>query len=114
MTSIQVIAMEKKTSAPENAKPAEQETPVTPVEETPVDPIAELIKKCDEANDRYLRLVAEFENYKTRTQRDAENTVRYANAKFARDMLDVLDNFEPARKGGDDDLRAGLEKLPTL
>ncbi|HJK69367.1 MAG TPA: nucleotide exchange factor GrpE, partial [Methanocorpusculum sp.] len=86
--------MEKKTETPEEKKPAAEETPVTTVEETPVDPVAELTKKYDELNDRYLRLVAEFENYKKRTQRDAENTVRYANEKFARDMLDVLDNFE--------------------
>ncbi|MDV0443363.1 nucleotide exchange factor GrpE [Methanorbis rubei] len=106
--------MEKKTATPEDQKPAEQETPVTTVEETPVDPIAELTKKCDEANDRYLRLVAEFENYKKRNQRDAENTVRYANEKFARDMVDVLDNFERALKGGDEDLRAGLEQIHKL
>ncbi|MDE2547690.1 MAG: nucleotide exchange factor GrpE, partial [Methanocorpusculum sp.] len=81
--------MEKKTKTPAEEKPAAEEPPVTTVEETPVDPVAELTKKYDEVNDRYLRLVAEFENYKKRTQRDAENTVRYANEKFARDMLDV-------------------------
>lgn len=106
--------MEKKTKTPAEEKPAAEEPPVTTVEETPVDPVAELTKKYEEANDRYLRLVAEFENYKKRTQRDAENTVRYANEKFARDMLDVLDNFERALKGGDDDLRSGLEQIHKL
>lgn len=103
--------MEKKPPTPDDAKPAAEETPVTTVEETPVDPVADLTKKYDEVNDRYIRLVAEFENYKKRTRRDAENTVRYANEKFARDMLDVLDNFERALKGGDDDLRPGLEQI---
>ena len=94
--------MEKKTETPAEEKPAAEETPVTTVEETPVDPVAELTKKYDELNDQ------------KRTQRDAENTVRYANEKFARDMLDVLDNFERALKGGDDDLRSGLEQIHKL
>lgn len=106
--------MENKTATPENLQPAEQETPVTTVEETPADPIALLTRKCEVANDRYLRLVAEFENYKKRTKRDAETTVRYANEKLALDMLDVLDNFERALKGGDNDLRSGLEQIHKL
>lgn len=106
--------MEPKTKTPEEENPVVEEPPVTTVDEIPVDPVAELTKKYDEVNDRYIRLVAEFENYKKRTQRDTDNIIRYANEKFARDMLDVLDNFERALKGGDDDLRSGLEQIHKL
>jgi molecular chaperone GrpE len=106
--------MEKETKTPEEEKPAAEETPVTTVEEVTADPIAEFSKKYDELNDRYLRLVAEFEKYNTRSQRVAENTIRYANEKIAHDMLDVLDNFEHALRGGDDNLRSGLEQIHKL
>lgn len=106
--------MEIKPDTPEEHQPAAATTPATTVEETPVDLIADLTKKCEDANDRYLRLVAEFENYKKRKQRDAETTVRYANEKLAREMLDVLDNFERALNGGDNDLRSGLEQIHKL
>ncbi|MDR0438874.1 MAG: nucleotide exchange factor GrpE [Methanocalculaceae archaeon] len=106
--------MESKTKTSAEEKPATEDVPVNIVEEIPVDPVAELTKKYDELNDRYLRLVAEFENSKKRTQRDAENTIRYANENFAREVLDVLDNFEHALKGSDSDLRSGLEQIHKL
>ncbi|MDR3102609.1 MAG: nucleotide exchange factor GrpE [Methanocalculaceae archaeon] len=106
--------MEKKTEIPEEHQPVAEETPVTTVEETPIDPAVELTRKYDELNDKYCRLAAEFENYKKRVKRDAKNTIRYANEKLAHDMLDVLDNFERALIGGDDDLRSGLEQIHKL
>lgn len=50
---------------------------------------AQLLDKTDEieaVNDKYLRLAAEFENYKRRVQRDQSDTIRFANERLLRDM----------------------------
>lgn len=62
-------------------------------------PQTELAAKTEELqvlNDKYLRLAAEFENYKRRTQRDQGDTVRFANEKLLRDLLPTIDNLERA------------------
>ena len=47
-------------------------------------------------NDKYLRLAAEFENYKRRAQRDQSETIRFANEKLLKDLLPTIDNLERA------------------
>ena len=62
-------------------------------------PKAELTAKTEELqvlNDKYLRLAAEFENYKRRAQRDQGDTVRFANEKLLKDLLPTIDNLERA------------------
>ena len=51
-------------------------------------------------NDKYLRLAAEFENYKRRNQREQRETARYANENLLRDLLPILDNLERAIESG--------------
>jgi molecular chaperone GrpE len=46
--------------------------------------------------DRYLRLAAEFENYKKRTAREWRERVQSASAEVLLELLDVVDNFERA------------------
>jgi len=48
------------------------------------------------ALDRYLRLAAEFENYKKRAQKDQVEYVKYANERLLKDLLPVLDNLQRA------------------
>ncbi len=55
--------------------------------------------------DRYIRQVAEMDNFKKRTARDREESVRYANETLVKDLLPVIDNLERAighaSSGGD-------------
>lgn len=46
--------------------------------------------------DRYVRQVAELDNFKKRAAREREETSRYANENLVRDLLPVLDNLERA------------------
>jgi len=46
--------------------------------------------------DRLLRAQAEMDNYRKRSEREREETARYAISKFARDVVGVADNFERA------------------
>lgn len=50
----------------------------------------------EEAEDRLLRTLAEFENYKKRVSREKEDLIKYANQNFAKEILPVIDNFERA------------------
>lgn len=55
--------------------------------------------------DKYLRLMAEFENYKKRTQADYARIIRSANEDVFLQLLEVIDNLEralsPDEKSGD-------------
>ena len=59
----------------------------------------ELAKKSEEvqkAENKYLYLLAEFDNYKKRTQREQSESARFSNEKLLREMLVLLDNLERA------------------
>jgi molecular chaperone GrpE len=45
---------------------------------------------------RYMRLAADFQNFRKRTEKEKSDIYAYANEKFAADLLDVIDNFERA------------------
>lgn len=55
-----------------------------------------------EKNEKYLRLYAEFENYKKRMLKDKEELVKYANESLIYDLLPSLDNLETALKHAND------------
>ena len=78
---------------------------------------AELTSKTEECkaiNDKYLRLAAEFENYKRLTQRDQREQIRFGNEQLLKELLPVVDNMERAIKaartnGSDSALIQGVE-----
>lgn len=57
---------------------------------------ADLEKCLKEKEDQYLRLAAEFDNYKKRTSRDFARLVETANQDLIRELLEILDNFKRA------------------
>lgn len=52
--------------------------------------------EAKENYDRFIRQVAELENFKKRMAREKEEAIRYANEVFVRDLLPILDNLERA------------------
>ncbi|MCF7803010.1 MAG: nucleotide exchange factor GrpE [Candidatus Marinimicrobia bacterium] len=56
----------------------------------------ELQAQYNELNDKYLRIAAEFENYKKRTDREFSRQVQFANEDLFRDVLPILDDLERA------------------
>lgn len=69
----------------------EQETVET---ETPKEPTFE--DKYNELNDKYLRIHAEFDNYRKRTNKEKLDIIGSANANLLKDLLPVMDDFERA------------------
>nr|WP_310175085.1 nucleotide exchange factor GrpE [Neobacillus niacini] len=57
-----------------------------------------LKNKLDEADNRYLRLQADFDNFRRRSRLDLEASEKYRAQKLITDLLPALDNFERAMK----------------
>ena len=61
-----------------------------------VDPTEALKQQLADANDRNLRLMAEFDNYRRRTAKDQLELIETANGKLLEKLSEVQDNFERA------------------
>ncbi|QCT75026.1 nucleotide exchange factor GrpE [Macrococcoides canis] len=87
-----------------------------PVEDESTDPIAELEAKLDQSEEKYLRLYAEFENYKKRTRQELDTERTYRAQSVLRDILPAIDNIERAlaQQGESDEFKSlhkGVEMI---
>jgi molecular chaperone GrpE len=101
---------------PDQEKNGTLDAPETPLPE-PVSgtPEPDEQKKAfADLNDRFLRLAADFENFRRRTSKERESVIDLANERFAVDLLEVADNFDRALKSDDSRLREGLEQIRQL
>ncbi len=66
-----------------------------------------------ELSSQLLRLQADFQNYKRRTQEDRASDIEFANKKLATALLDVIDNFERAlgAESSDKQFKEGMELI---
>ena len=110
------------------AEPEKEETPAEdprnedinagaepePEEETEKQPENKSQPEEDEAlNARYMRLMADFQNYKKRTEKEKSDIYAYANEKIVTQLLEVLDNFERAlsHECADEGYAKGMEMI---
>lgn len=67
-------------------------------EATPVDEVEQKIRdaeeKCAEANDKYLRVLAEYDNFRKRTAKERDGIYADAFADAIKGILPVIDNIE--------------------
>ena len=74
-----------------------------------------LEEQLAQQKDQYIRLYAEFENYKRRTQKEKLDFAQYANRNMMTSMLTILDDFERAlkeiSKSGDSENLKGIELI---
>lgn len=68
-------------------------------------------REAAEANEKYLRTYADFENYRKRMQRDLADFRKYANEQFALEILSVVDHLGLALKHGEESGEAGKNLL---
>ncbi|MBK6482151.1 MAG: nucleotide exchange factor GrpE [Chitinophagaceae bacterium] len=59
---------------------------------------AELKHKAEELNDKFLRLYAEFDNYKKRTQKERIEVAKTAGIEIINALIPVIDDFSRAMK----------------
>lgn len=64
-------------------------------------------------NTRYLRLMADFQNFKRRTEKEKSDIYAFANEKIISELLNVIDNFERALDAGnaEDSFYKGMEMI---
>ena len=127
---------EEKKEAPQTADAPEQEAPAaeTPAEEPEkkadkkdkkkdkkkdgdrsAEQIAELTAQLAAANDRYLRICAEYDNFRRRSQKEKDGLYGDIKADTIQKFLPVYDNLERALKQGTEDeaYRKGVEMIMT-
>jgi molecular chaperone GrpE len=66
-----------------------------------------------EFKDRYLRTLADFENFRKRSEREKQDYFKYAMAGVIKDLLPVLDNFDRALEHAEegDDFHKGVSLI---
>lgn len=81
---------EDATSASEASEHAQGEAVAAP------DPIEQLTAERDKLKDQLLRTMADFDNFRKRARRDAEDALRRGREDTVRDFLPIVDNLERA------------------
>jgi|Deesub1362A_J573_1020465.scaffolds.fasta_scaffold15246_2 molecular chaperone GrpE len=93
MEEKEVREIEVKKDQPVEEKHEEEIIPVEP-------PIEERLKALEEelqeTKDKYLRLYAEFDNYRKRVQKDREELLKYGSEPLIIELLTIVDNLELA------------------
>lgn len=114
-------AREIEVKGPDTTEPAVQEkTEINEIEKIKAELIqanqkkSELEKQTAELKDSLLRKLAEFENYKRRSENDQLNLLKYAAEPFIKNVLTVYDDLERSLNHVNDDnsfesLKKGLE-----
>jgi len=62
----------------------------------------------EELNNKYLRLYAEFDNYKKRVNKDKEELVKYGNESLIYELLPIIDSLELALKHAQEESQTGI------
>jgi len=71
-------------------------------------------EEAKETYDRFLRVSADFENYKKRASREMEEFRKYANQSLLKEMLSVVDNLELAINSSNDREKADKTLIEGL
>jgi molecular chaperone GrpE len=66
--------------------------------EEAIDPLKKIQDELAEAKDKYLRLYAEFDNFRRRSSKEKLEMIQSANEQLLTSLLPVMDDFERAEK----------------
>ena len=112
------MSEKEKKNAPQEEQPQANTTPETEqaaekAAEEEMEQMEQLAKMVSDASDKYLRLAAEYDNYRKRTTKEKENTYADAKADTVKEFLGVLDNLERGLAQFDegDPHRQGMELI---
>ena len=78
--------------------------------------IDEIEAALEETKDKYLRLMAEYDNYRKRTAKEKTETYNNAVSNSVTEILPVIDTFEMALKTecSDENFKTGVEKIYNM
>ena len=86
------------------------------IEETPLSELDQLKADLADQKDKYLRLMAEFENFKRRTAKERVDLIQTAGKDVIVSLLDVMDDCDRAEKqlNGSDDIAVQKEGIQLV
>lgn len=100
---------EEEEKAPAEAQEEETEQQPEPEEKTEAEKLRE---ELDAANDRYLRMLAEYDNYRRRSQKERESIYTDVRADTVKKILPVYDNLlRAAEHESEEETRKGVEAI---
>jgi len=88
--------MENETTSKEDEQPESSESSEDNASEVATEDNSKKAEAEESGDAKYLRLMAEFQNYKKRVAKEKSDIHSYANEKIVTELLEVLDNFERA------------------
>ena len=88
--------MENETISKEDEQPESSESSEDNASEATAEDNSKKAEAEENGDAKYLRLMAEFQNYKKRVAKEKSDIHSYANEKIVTELLEVLDNFERA------------------
>lgn len=88
--------MENETTSKEDEQPESSESSEDNAPEATAEDNSKKAEAEENGDAKYLRLMAEFQNYKKRVAKEKTDIHSYANEKIVTELLEVLDNFERA------------------
>ena len=105
--------VKEETTQPESNQQEPQAEETFTVTREQMEKMEALAKMVSDGNDKYLRLAAEYDNYRKRTAKEKENLYTTAKADTIKPFLDVYDNLERGvtQCAEDDPHRQGLEMI---
>ena len=86
--------VKEETTQPESNQQEPQAEETFTVTREQMEKMEALAKMVSDGNDKYLRLAAEYDNYRKRTAKEKENLYANAKADTIKPFLDVYDNLE--------------------
>ena len=87
-------AAETEDTLSEETKPQKGET----AKDDQNDELKKLQEEYDKLNQQYIRLAADFDNYRKRQAQERENLIKFGTENALKSLLEVLDNFERGQK----------------
>lgn len=104
--------IEKAIEASESENDQDEDDAVSEYNDTATQ-FAELEEQIEQANDKYLRLYAEYDNYRKRTAKEKTETYQNASVKCIEDLLPVVDSFERALEAdcADENFKNGMQMI---
>ena len=102
--------MKKETEA------SEEEADSAPAELSPGERAEQLVQENEELQDKFVRLMADFDNYRKRASKEKSDVIQFGNEGLLKDILPVIDNIERLltysyREGSWKSFQEGIELL---
>lgn len=110
-------AMRDAVAAVEGVESGEPPAAATSSDNTPEDEVGKLRREIADLRDRSMRTLADFDNFRKRSERERQDLKKYAQVEIIREYLGIIDNLDLAlsaagtASGTADDLKRGVEMI---